>query len=61
MSKFNKVKENPDTRINSGHWDKSPRERAEITERACERAGVSNFHDLSSEERAAAYDGGHNE
>lgn len=44
------------TRVNNGFWDLPPETRASIKQSACERGGVSDFYDLSPEERARAYD-----
>lgn len=49
------AKEETEVLINHGFWDLDPEERARITEDACEKAGVDNFHDLSAEERDEAY------
>ena len=42
--------------VNNGFWDRPPEERAALMDAACERGGVSNFHDLTPEERGRAYD-----
>lgn len=44
------------TTVNNGFWDRPAEERAARMEAACERGGVSNFFDLSPEERGRAYD-----
>lgn len=41
---------------NNGFWDRLADDRAERMRTAAERGGVSNFFDLSPEERAQAYD-----
>ena len=46
----------PSRGINNGFWDREPDDRAARMESACDRAGVSNFFDLSPEERGRAYD-----
>ena len=45
------------TTVNNGFWDRPAEERAARMDAACERGGVSNFFDLSPEERGRAYDG----
>lgn len=40
---------------NNGFWDLDPGERGARMDAACERGGVSNFFDLSPEERGTAY------
>ena len=47
---------NKTIQLNHGFWDRPVEERAAIMESACERGGVSNFFDLSAEERDRAYD-----
>lgn len=42
--------------INNGFWDREPKDRAERMDRACEKAGVSDFFDLTPEERGRCYD-----
>lgn len=42
--------------VNNGFWDLPPDERSALMESACERGGVTNFFDLSPEERGRAYD-----
>jgi len=44
------------TTVNNGFWDRPAEERAARMDAACERGGVSNFSDLSPEERGRAYD-----
>lgn len=59
MHSFMDEQWNDDRRINTvnnGFWDRPPEERSAIMQSACERGGVSDFFDLSAEERAAAYD-----
>lgn len=50
------IDETKPTSVNNGFWDRSAEERAARMEAACERNGVSNFSDLSPEERGRAYD-----
>lgn len=42
--------------MNSSFWDRPADERAALMERAAERGGVTDFFDLSPEERAATYE-----
>ena len=42
--------------MNNGFWDRPAEERGAIMDAACERGNVTNFFDLSPEERGAAYD-----
>lgn len=42
--------------VNNGFWDRPVEERASRMESVCERYGVSNFWDLSPEERGQAYE-----
>ena len=66
MSTPNKIKRSSDEgtfqlhrsaiSCNNGFWNREPEERAARMDAACEHGGVSNFFDLSPEERAATYD-----
>ena len=42
--------------MNNGFWDRPVEERAARVDAACERYGVTNFFDLSPEERGTAYE-----
>lgn len=42
--------------VNHGFWDRPPDDRAAIKDTARERGGVSDFFDLSPEERDRAYE-----
>ncbi len=47
---------NSQSHTNNGFWDRQPQDRAYRMEQAAQRGRVSNFFDLSPEERARAYD-----
>jgi hypothetical protein len=53
---WRRLEDSRPTSCNNGFWDRDPQERAAKMDAACERGGVSNFFDLSPEERGQCYD-----